>query len=1024
MTTSASALVYFFCSSDSEAQRNSLAILRSFVWQVATRNETALEWISEQYRGQNSISASQSDLWRILRFIVNHVPNCIFVIDGFDECKLSDEKLRKAGNTREQFLAELKNAVAHTTTRVLLMSRDEVDIRSQMSPDVTNSTKETIYEYNISLNDVRSDIHLFSKSIVDNKLFKKDNTFREELANLMADRCMGMFLWIKLQETDLRGGKGNGQLRRLIQNTPSGLEQAYERDWTNLLKQSSHDRSRALAILRWTLFALRPLTLLEMKEALITMLGDDVGDLQDPIDEEFVKDEILGLCGSFLEIREAVPEQPLDSRTIHLVHFSVKEFLLTTTYNSDLFTRDGSAFSDQVTQNNHLASACLRYLNLKQVWSSYEEDPTSRPFLKYAAESWYQHMSSGSNASVEMTQLINSFFEPGNPNWNAWSRMFEFAHHRETNPGGPLYYASWLGLVGTIRWLKEERNEDPNAIGGHYGNALQAACVKGHMAAVIQLCGDDIDINIRGGRNHRTAFHAAAYFGHQSIVQYLADLGADMTMTDRHGKTPLHSAAYNGHLEVVRFLLDNGADIAMSDSKGVTPLHVAADVGHFETVKLLLDKGADIAVTDSDGQTSLFAAVYSGDFETVKLLLDKGADIAMTDSEGWTPLFAAAHNGHFETVKLLLDKGADIALTDSVGRNSLFAAAQEGHFETVKLLLEKGADIAVTDSDGWTPLFAAAHNGHFETVKFLLDRGADISAVDSNGWTPLHTAAFEGHFEIVKVLLAAGTAHPLNSCLDETSFHATTADAALKTTSLLSDNAGSFSTTNTSHADAVSQWLNRKNFVNQTSLHLTALGRRKYVFDFLLSHRPDVNLHDGYDLTCFDYVRHDDDIIQLMKIKQISYCFTETSVQRSYIVEQVIRILNQVQSQSSFPNLFYHLDHCLLLLRDMEAARHILQEIFACCDNCGSICGSGDWYACSECAELDLCKECMTLYPTSSTRIRGCTQHEFVEIEEKPASDSSTVTQTPDEAEKAKLQWFKELRLKYISISNSDSKTC
>ncbi len=97
------------------------------------------------------------------------------------------------------------------------------------------------------------------------------------------------------------------------------------------------------------------------------MLDDDVDDLQDSIDEEFVKDEILELCDFFLEIRETIPEQSLDFRIIHLVHFSVKKFLLITTYNSDLFTRDGSAFFDQVTQNNHSASVCLRYLNLKQI---------------------------------------------------------------------------------------------------------------------------------------------------------------------------------------------------------------------------------------------------------------------------------------------------------------------------------------------------------------------------------------------------------------------------------------------------------------------------------------------------------------------------------------------------------------------------------------------------------------------------------------------------------------------------------
>lgn len=61
----------------------------------------------------------------------------------------------------------------------------------------------------------------------------------------------------------------------------------------------------------------------------------------------------------------------------------------------------------------------------------------------------------------------------------------------------------------------------------------------------------------------------------------------------------------------------------------------------------------------------------------------------------------------------------------------------------------------------------------------------------------------------------------------------------------------------------------------------------------------------------------------------------------------------------------------------------------------------------------------MKLYPTLPTAIPGCTQHKFVEIKEKPAPDPSAVTPAPDEAEKAELQWSEELRLQYISISNS-----
>jgi ankyrin repeat protein len=1249
-TRSELAVAYFFCSSNVEAQQNPLVILRSLIRQLVMCNQSALELATKQYRHSNSIPASPSDLWGLLRLIVNRVSNCIFVIDGFDECNPPDGHVGRAGSTlqRNQFLAKLKTEVAHTTTRILLVSRDEADIRSQMCPNVASLTKETIDEYKITLEDVRYDIQRFAKSTVKGRLKKKDDTFQEELASLMAKRCKGMFLWIKLKEQELLPGTGKKRLLKLIEDTPSGLEQAYDQSWKNLIDQPRQDRSRALAILRWTLFALRPLTVLEMKEALIVTLENDVNDLADdladdleePIDDDFVTTQILGPCGSFLEIRDL--ERPIDSRTIHLVHFSVKEFLLRTTSESSLSTAHDLVFSDQATQNNHLASNCIWYLNFGNVWSSFEKDHTSRPFLDYAVKSWDKHLSSAGDVSPETIKLINQFFEPGNPNWNAWRERFESTQDnrkQESNPGGPLYYAALFGLVDTIKWLREERNEDPNAIGGLYGTALQAACAKGHRSAVKQLCNSGVNINIEGGR-HGTAINAAAYCRHQSIVQDLANLEADIEIADIHGWTPLRSATHNGHLEmvnvlldkganiatidkngltplhsaarndhlevmkvllhkraniasvdtngwtplhsavyeghiqvvqllldkgadtatfssdgwtplrlaafeghlevvqvlldkganiaradkegwtplhsaafkshlevvqllldkgadptvitsdgwsplhsaangnhfdysdmmrdwvkdivdsgftqwaalelakenrrvelmkllldkgadiavansnkwtplhaaaekghveIVEFLLDKGANIAVADSNKWTPLHAAAAQGHVEIVKFLLDRGANIGVADSTGRTPLNVAAYYGNCETVKLLLDEGADIAVADSTGWTSLHAAVKNYHFEIVKLLLDKGADIAVADSTKRTPLHAAVKNGHFEIVKLLLDKGADIAVADSTKWTPLHSAVKNGHFEIVKLLLDKGADIAVADSMGWTPLHWAAYKGEFETVKVLLAR-----------------ITAKKTMETTSLSSNEAGNVSTANTSPADEkdeLSLSLNRKTLMNQTPLHLAASKYRKEIFGYLLSQSPDVNLHDGYGLTCFDYVRHNIDIIQLMESMKTPYYFTEISVQRSHIVESLIRISSQIQSEPwllKSGSLQYNLGHCLLLLHDVEAACHCFQEgSSALCNNCARSCKPGDWYACMECTDTDLCNKCMKLYPTLPTAIPGCTQHKFVEIKEKPAPDPSAVTPAPDEAEKAELQWSEELRLQYISISNS-----
>jgi hypothetical protein len=58
----------------------------------------------------------------------------------------------------------------------------------------------------------------------------RDNAFREEIANLIVERCEGTFLWIKLKESDLRPGTDRNRLRKLIEDSSSELKHAYDRE--------------------------------------------------------------------------------------------------------------------------------------------------------------------------------------------------------------------------------------------------------------------------------------------------------------------------------------------------------------------------------------------------------------------------------------------------------------------------------------------------------------------------------------------------------------------------------------------------------------------------------------------------------------------------------------------------------------------------------------------------------------------------------------------------------------------------
>jgi hypothetical protein len=181
----------------------------------------------------------------------------------------------------------------------------------------------------------------------------------------MAEKSDGMFLLIRLQSQNLRPRKGKNQLRRAVDEMPTDIVQVYKRHWDDIQRLPPSDKQRAEAILRWVVFARRPLTILELSEV-VTVLDTSEPDepqfdnLPDSCDEEFVDEEILGLCGSFLELRATTPDEELTSKTVHLIHFSASEFLLG--------QHERAPLADTMLQEYHLAQSCLRYLDCSDTW--------------------------------------------------------------------------------------------------------------------------------------------------------------------------------------------------------------------------------------------------------------------------------------------------------------------------------------------------------------------------------------------------------------------------------------------------------------------------------------------------------------------------------------------------------------------------------------------------------------------------------------------------------------------------------
>jgi hypothetical protein len=285
-------------------------VVKSWVSQVIRQDQQAFQIACDKWEEQDSRRATRTDILEIFRSIVRHIAHCTFIVDGLDECIWAEEGLKTRDcDSVMDFFAAIQQATTHTETRIIVFSRDEPHIRHGYNHVLTNSKSLSSVELKISPKDVHLDATIFSRSIINKKLANKDEELKDELSQRMVDRCDGMFLWMKMLEDNLRGGMNRRKLEETINQAPTAIEHLYDRNWNRISNLSRNDKNRAFSILRWAAFALRPLTIIEITEALLIADSDDyedllVDELPDNIDEEYVKSEILGLCGLLIESRQ------------------------------------------------------------------------------------------------------------------------------------------------------------------------------------------------------------------------------------------------------------------------------------------------------------------------------------------------------------------------------------------------------------------------------------------------------------------------------------------------------------------------------------------------------------------------------------------------------------------------------------------------------------------------------------------------------------------------------------------------
>ncbi|EXK49790.1 hypothetical protein FOMG_02270 [Fusarium oxysporum f. sp. melonis 26406] len=746
-------VAHFFFTSDHESREDPFSALRLWISQIVSHREGAFEHVRQKWESDSDPVATRSTVISLFTQLLHAIPGCTFVADGLDECT----SLGNTNTSVAKFLHDITNAVAGTNTRLLVVSRDKPEIRRAL----INDASESFAEYKIMPEDVRSDTAAYSQSIVDRKLPNKSDDMRSTLSEAMTNRCQGQFLWLRMQEESLRRGMNKKQLQSAIENTPTGLDHLYDRDWTRITRLREWEKHRAFALLRWTAFALRPLTICEITEAVLIVEFEDLplDELPDAVDDDYVDSEIIGLCGPLLEIKNDPTDPFVGRRTLHLQHFTVREFLLRQLPTPDWIQQNNRLQSSyEKVQNTVLAKACLQYVSLRQVWGDGSYDPSLGLSLRsYAATAWHRHIHLGVRNEAEIAKLCIKFLDLDNPNWEAWRSLIEPQKvgrgdkEFEVIPPGPLYFAIKLHLNDVAIALATEQSANESSSLGR--SPLGVACANG--------CIDVVDLLLKKGanpavtnRNGRIPLHAASYNGHERIVDLLLDYGCSADLRDKEGRTPLSCAAEKGHEPIVRRLLATNA-VDVNARRFICPKSVFYGVwcDDKETAKVLFP------VDDSPRLGcfgSLLPSVKSGDISLADLFKAlrqlKGAEVEAIKSGNTSVLIEAPNI--CKKVELVLARDVNI----TTGTTPLHLAAQNGHAMVVKTLLEaRGIATQPVDESHRTPLLLAAAAGHEAVVRLLLgENGVNPTFMDGCYQTPLSLAARYGHEAVTKLLLDNG----------------------------------------------------------------------------------------------------------------------------------------------------------------------------------------------------------------------------------------------------------------------------
>lgn len=367
-------LSYFFCQATDSRINHATAVLRGLIYLLVDQKRSLISHIQKRYDQGPKNPFEGVNAWVALSMLFKSILDDLklqgsiyLIVDALDEC--------------ETDLPKLLDFIVQTSS---ISPRIKWIVSSRNLPNIERTLDTATQKLRLCLELNEKSVSVAVTKFIQLKVnqltmrSKYSNDTQEAIQQYLTLNANGTFLWVALVCQELSNIPG-WKARQKLTAFPPGLDALYQRMLSQIM--DSEDAELCISILAVVSTVYRPVTLDELVVSV---------DMPDGVADDYeALTEIIGLCGSFLTLRE---------HTIFFVHQSAKDYLIRTAFKNiflstmedvhkRIFSRSLQAMSCTLRRNIYnLAAPGISIDQIKQPGV----DPITP--IKYSCIYWVDHL--------------------------------------------------------------------------------------------------------------------------------------------------------------------------------------------------------------------------------------------------------------------------------------------------------------------------------------------------------------------------------------------------------------------------------------------------------------------------------------------------------------------------------------------------------------------------------------------------------------------------------------------------------